>query len=416
MSRAFAPKHASIGLLALAFAAAGCAPADDVSHESVAEGPASSSENGLDSINGLNSFNGLDSINGFNSFNGLATLAGVSTTSGLMTNAAGRTLLSYIVRCALPADRSITKEDPSGTLYTFSGALGLAPGWEDAGATQEDKYWVSSCLMAHINTTGKHIPIYLVGLSPLGMGRNPSYPIQEGSFVGDLFTSPPVARYCGGRGYGSNVVSGRIGAAQTNQPYKILRRADTGSERCDDTCIRDESGDGYVSCSGVAGNVVTVWRQITSPPAISFETGTSGFTPDGGGAVTTLTRSSAKALHGNHSMLATFRTDANEVGRAELDDPPEIEPGKNMTVFVNVPSSVGWTYISAYVMDGPGKNWRYTSRGYNNEQVIPGEWNSIVVPVPADFSRSGSRIGVAIDGGRASAVLTVYIDAFWFDS
>lgn len=179
------------------------------------------------------------------------------------------------MRCALPAGHSIQKQDQNGVSYTFAGALGLAPAWETGAMTQNDKYWISSCLMAHVNTSGQHIAIWLDGAAPVGWGRNATYPVEEGTFVGDLFASPPVARYCGGRGYGSNIVAGRIGASPKGAPYTVLSDA-SGSTRCDNTCLLDPGGDGCSSCGGVAGNPITVWRQFTSAPALSFDSSMGG--------------------------------------------------------------------------------------------------------------------------------------------
>src|SRR4051812_22337157 len=81
------------------------------------------SMNGL-SMNGL-SMNGL-SMNGL-SMNGLATVDGLSNTAGLMTTAGGRDIVKYMVRCALPAGQSLTKQDQNGVSYTFDGAIGIAP-------------------------------------------------------------------------------------------------------------------------------------------------------------------------------------------------------------------------------------------------------------------------------------------------
>ena len=78
------------------------------------------------------------------------------------------------------------------------------------------------CMLAHINTSGQHIALWLAGPSPLGYGRDPGYPIHEGTFIGDIFASPPVAKFCGGRGFGSNVVAGRIGAGQIDTPRTRL--------------------------------------------------------------------------------------------------------------------------------------------------------------------------------------------------
>ena len=46
--------------------------------------------------------------------------------------------------------------------------------------------------------------------------------------------------------------------------------------------------------------------------------------------------------------------------------------------------------------------------------MIPGEWNSIVVPVPSDFSVSGSKVGLVINTTGAGT-LYVYVDAVSFD-
>ena len=46
---------------------------------------------------------------------------------------------------------------------------------------------LSSCIMAHINTTGVHIPLWMTSpMTPIGWGRSPCYPTQEGTFFGQL--------------------------------------------------------------------------------------------------------------------------------------------------------------------------------------------------------------------------------------
>jgi len=330
-----------------------------------------------------------------------------------MNSSSGRNTVAYLVRCALPSGHSITKKDKSGNSYTFSGALGLAPGWENGATTQQDRYWISSCLMAHINTSGQHIPIWLDGLSPVGWGRNASYPIQEGTFVGDLFASPPIARYCGGRGYGSNIVAGRIGdTSQQGEPYSVIV-GNSGSTRCDDNCARDPSGDGYTSCLSIPGQAITVWRQLSVTPNFSFESNMGGFTLASGSPPTQLSLSTDKHLDGSRSLLATINASGGGNLNLQLWNPPGIKPGKNMTFFVNVIGS-GWNYVQAYAQDGPGKNYRWTNSGYNNNQVIPGEWNSIVVAIPSDFSASGSNVGVQLNVSKAGTY-KLYIDAVTFN-
>jgi hypothetical protein len=331
-----------------------------------------------------------------------------------MTTAAGRATVSYLLRCALPSGRSITKRDQYGVAYTFSGALGLAPGWETAGATADDKYWVSSCMLAHINTTGQHIAIHLDGLPPVGWGRDAAFPIQEGTFIGDIFASPPVARYCGGRGFGSNVVAGRIGdKGQSGQPYSVIT-ASNGSTRCDASCSRDPSGDGFTYCSPIAGKAITIWRQFDKSPALSFESGISGFTAQTPGTLS-LTSTTAKAIHGTHSLLVTMVAPGPGNDSMWAPAPAGLIPGQNMTVFVNMPSTQGWSYIQAYAQDGPAKNYRWTSSGYQAASVVAGDWNSIVVPIPADFAVTGSKIGLVISAATA-ATIKVYVDAIFFGS
>src|SRR5262245_47177695 len=65
--------------------------------------------NGLTSVNGLASINGLASVNGLSSINGLASVNGLSSVNGLMTTTGGRTTVAYVVRCALPAGRTLVK-------------------------------------------------------------------------------------------------------------------------------------------------------------------------------------------------------------------------------------------------------------------------------------------------------------------
>ncbi len=70
--------------------------------------------------------------------------------------------------------------------------------------------------------------------------------------------------------------------------------------------------------------------------------------------------------------------------------------------------------MAAYSQAGPAQSYHWTLFGYNADQVIPGEWNSIVVPVPSDFALSGSKIGLVINTTGAGT-LYVYVDAVSFD-
>lgn len=411
----------AIGVTLAASVAAGCVAPDDASLEDVEpqglESAVLLSQNGLKSINGLTSLNGLKSINGLSSLNGLKTINGLASAVGPMTTAEGRTLVSYIVRCALPAGRSLDKQDQYGTWYNFPGALGLAPGWEDGATTQDDRYWVSSCLMAHINTTGQNVDLFLTGEAPVGWGRDTRYSMQEGTFMGDLFTSPPVGKYCTGRGYGANVVAGRIGANQTGTPYSLALSV-AGSGRCDHQCVTSADVSGYYDCA-VPGHPITVWRGLTRKPTFDFETSMHGFT-----APTTATTKAkiyiktgdcVSPVSNCHGLAVEVTATGAGTQTVTLPTPSVIIRGQPMILFIKNTSGTNWNYAQAYVRDGPGKNYRWTQSGYTPSELGVNRFNSAVVDVPADYSASDGKIGFAVNvTGPGTA--TFVIDAFTFGS
>ena len=87
---------------------------------------------------------------------------------------------------------------------------------------------MSACLLAHVNTSGIHVPLWIVSShQAVGWGQDPEFPNQEGSFFGNVFmlgahgTDPTKAPmyYCTGAKYNVNAPTGRIGSTQTNPPY-----------------------------------------------------------------------------------------------------------------------------------------------------------------------------------------------------
>jgi hypothetical protein len=198
-----------------------------------------------------------------------------------MTTAAGRIKVSYLVRCALPATASITKLDDYGKSYTFPGLLGMAPQWQNGACDQACQENVSACMLAHVNTAGAHIALWLVAEnSAVGWGQDPEFPNQEASFFGNIFMqgahgavgSTPPAYYCTGAKYNVNPPQGRIGATQTSPPYVNIYGSTYAP--CSAYCTASDTaylGDGFKACSGW-NNVVTAWRQNT----ITTSTGSSG--------------------------------------------------------------------------------------------------------------------------------------------
>ena len=168
--------------------------------------------------------------------------------------------MSYIVRCALPVGQSITM-NVGGQSVVYAGEIGIAPTWGKAACDTDCQEAVSACVLAHVNTSGQHIALWMDGPdSALGWGRSTDYPYQEGSFFGNIFTSTPKAFYCNGKDFDQGVVPGRLGASQSGAPYSDP----FASSYCLNNCTSSaspNSGDGYTSCNGYK-HVVTVWRNF----------------------------------------------------------------------------------------------------------------------------------------------------------
>jgi hypothetical protein len=260
---------------ALAFATAlgGCGAASTGDETASADSELASS-NGLNMINGLNMTNGLNMINGLSgnglSGNGLSgngllmsplTTTGLVTTSPLMNSTAGRSTLSYLVRCALASGKTLTKKDSTGTSYSFAGQIGVAPEWETGTCGTACQERVSACMLAHVNTSGQHISIWLDSEGAIGYGQSTDFPYQEGSFFGNIFISPPVANYCNGKDFDSATVPGRLGAGQSGAPYV---NPFGSTSQCSGYCVAAASpyaADGFKSCLAYT-HVVTVWRNF----------------------------------------------------------------------------------------------------------------------------------------------------------
>jgi hypothetical protein len=84
-----------------------------------------------------------------------SVLAGRSLGSGslpqlqLLASRDGRDLLARVVSCALPRGATITTITRDGTPYSFTGDLGLAPGWADHAPSGNERRRVDDCVRAH---------------------------------------------------------------------------------------------------------------------------------------------------------------------------------------------------------------------------------------------------------------------------
>jgi len=159
--------------------------------------------------------------------------------SDLLATADGRSVLSYLVTCALPADMTLEANQNScvvdddckehnqdGTVnndnptytgscnanvchYSFPGNLGLAPEWLDQRLSKEGKGWISACLLARVNLHDTAEEISIRGAHP-ALAISPDealiYTVEEGAFYGNVFTrddEPLIEIACRGEGQGS---------------------------------------------------------------------------------------------------------------------------------------------------------------------------------------------------------------------
>lgn len=263
------PRGAWVALLGLSLT--GCGSVEDAAMTPAEPGVLEQEVtigNGL-SLNGL-SVNGL-SVNGL-SLNGISVngLSSGTFTSWFQADAAlNDVVMSYVVRCAVPAGQTRTYRDlPSGNTYTWAGALGLAPAWASGlPATEADQQLVSACLAAHVNKYGAQVPLSVLGRNAWGQGvpysneELQAYPKREACFFGNLFQGQGV--FVGSEGHllGDNQSSLRAcslasssGGARTRcDPLQYIGQ-------CSAHCTLDASWLYYTSCT-YRGRT---WRPLTT--------------------------------------------------------------------------------------------------------------------------------------------------------
>jgi hypothetical protein len=241
--------------------------------------------NGFNSANGYKDNNGLNSINGLNGANGLNSVNGLASGTGYMTSEHGRMIVQYLTRCALGSNDSLTKQDQNGTNFTFKGGLGLAPQWKTGGCDRDCSEEISACMMAHINSSGTHIPLWMDSPDSVGWGTSPSFPTREGTFFGQLMVTNTAYNldgyYCYGPGADQNVVPGRLGANQGQVPYANAWPTSAGFDGLCETSHVDKNNYDHGKCTAhTTGGVIdgdasctlngttythpmTVWRGAT---------------------------------------------------------------------------------------------------------------------------------------------------------
>jgi hypothetical protein len=187
-----------------------------------------------------------------------------------MTTSGGREVIKYMVKCAYPDGQTLVKNDQYGNSYTFYGSIGIAPELA-TGCDLDCQEKISACMLAHVNNSGQHIAIWMVGPDPgIGWGGSDLYPYQEGAFFGNIFASPWQGYYCAGKDMASGEVPGRLGTPMAANVY--IDRYGAGG-LCKQPAACTVTNTGYTDCIDPAPSapyapghkwthVVTVWRNF----------------------------------------------------------------------------------------------------------------------------------------------------------
>ena len=216
---------------------------------------------------------------------GLNTLEGLAAGAGYMTSEHGRMIVQYMTRCALGSGDKLVKQDQYGNNFTFAGGMGLAPSYKTAGCGKDCAEMISACMMAHINSSGTHIPLWMDSPDSVGWGTSPAFPTREGTYFGQFMVTNSAynidAYYCNGPGADQNVVPGRLGANQGSVPYANAWPTSAGFDGMCETshidknkvdhgkCVPHSSNgviDGDSSCTlnnTTFNHPLTVWRGAT---------------------------------------------------------------------------------------------------------------------------------------------------------
>jgi hypothetical protein len=176
----------------------------------------------------------------------------------LLATASGRDLLQYIVTCALPTGTSLVARDGDSDLI-FPGDIGLAPSWVSRPLDFFQRRLISACLLARANQLGIVVTISILGPDSR-LDSTPqedvAFPVEEGAFYGDVFSTDPRTFVC--RGTGPNDAGGmtyrRCAVADPSRSgFTLCGYTFIGS--CEDVCAARE-GNFYSGCRGSDGREV----------------------------------------------------------------------------------------------------------------------------------------------------------------
>jgi hypothetical protein len=168
-------------------------------------------------------------------------------------------VMPYLYSCAAPAGQTVTWKNPAtGVSYTWTGALGLAPGWASGfPSTTLEQQAVTACLGALVNKYGVHVPLAVEGRTAAGtrIALSPdelsTYSVREGCFFGNLFNGDGVFVGLDHPSWGAGTSSARAcaldpsfdGSSVDCPPlYQV-------AGQCSSICKLDLTGTYYTSCT-----------------------------------------------------------------------------------------------------------------------------------------------------------------------
>jgi hypothetical protein len=249
-------KHDTLATYSLALAIASHSAACTVDHnltideedtEMLEEGVTSANSLTLNSLT-LNSLT-LNSLTAntlmLNSLTASSLLDNALTATALESEASSRTLMYYIVGCALDPDQQISLTFSSGTSVTYNGSIGLASEWGEPGGQcdEECRGWVSACVLARLNFLGVRVPISIRG-NHEALQVTPEeanlFPRREAAYFGNIFGSHQVRKAC--HSPGSEVIGRVCGSSNNNCGVDVL-----GS--CAGLCNAPAADGSYSQCA-----------------------------------------------------------------------------------------------------------------------------------------------------------------------
>jgi hypothetical protein len=201
----------------------------------------------------------------------LSTVKLDATSAAAMGNTAvRRKVLTSAVACALSSTQTVAFS-VSGTSYSVTGVLGIAPAWTSTALTTTQAAWVSACMFAQVTDATTLIWLSVRGteasLVPT-ISERTNYQVEEGAFWGNAFPNlGAIAGYsCVGNDQAADDTYGQLplrqcaqwdGVASSNLSPCGMRYAG----RCNQVCTATVAP--YSGCSFLGGTatgpVVTVF-------------------------------------------------------------------------------------------------------------------------------------------------------------